>query len=195
MKCAGVYTVTSPSGGLYVGSAVHLANRWRVHRHHLRHSTHPNKILQSAWDKYGEDNLRFAVLIVCSRSDVLLYEQRAIDVLHPRYNIVQLAGNTTGYRHTPEARTAFTAARTGVKRGPMTEEHKRRFRDAQVGKKRKPISAAHRQRLSEFNKTRMADPAARAHLSRLNTGKRLTEEHKRKIGIANSRLRHADNDV
>lgn len=184
---SGVYSIQSPSGKRYIGGSIKIDKRWREHRHALRQGTHVNQALQNAWDKYGGDHLRFSILIICGSDDVLLYEQSAIDAFAPAYNVLQVAGRSIGWKHSDVTKAGFTASRTGVKLGPMSEAHKLKISQAQIGKPRKPLSDAHRARLSQFNKDRMKDQAVRDHLSALNRGKVLSEDHKRKIGVANSR--------
>jgi len=118
LNISGVYTITSPSGGVYVGSAVLVRRRWHQHKITLRGQKHKNPTLQSAWNKYGEDQMKFALLLVCSRSDLLFFEQRAIDALKPRYNICPVAGTTTGGRWTDERRERARARMTGTKHSP-----------------------------------------------------------------------------
>lgn len=184
-KKSGVYSIKSPSGKQYIGGAINISKRWREHRHALKKNKHVNAFLQNAWNKYGQAEMVFSLLIICREEDVLLFEQIAMDALLPCYNLLKIAGRSIGWKHSDATRAGFTAARTGVKRGPMSEETKQKIRAAQIGKPRKPISAAHRARLSEFNKERMKNPEVRKHFLQLRIGKPLTEDHKIKIGMAN----------
>lgn len=193
LRLSGVYTITAPSGGQYVGSTRSIygfAGRWRGHKEALRKQQHDNSILQNAWNKHGADKMTFAVLLVCDPADVLMYEQRAIDVLQPRYNILRRAGNSAGYKHSEETRAGFVAARTGVKLGPHTEDTKRKIRDGNLGKKKPPHTDSWKAEKSISSKAAMT-PEARAHLSRLNSGKTLSEEHCKKISEAHRRKGHS----
>lgn len=182
---SGVYTITAPSGGQYVGSAVNFSKRWTAHRHHLRRGTHPNKALSSAAKKYGISGLEFRTIIVCRPDDVLMYEQLAIDALKPRYNSLRFAGHSTGWRHSEETRARISEVHTGRIRGPMSDVTKQKIRAAQVGQKRKPLEAWHVELLRANSKRAMENPEARANLSRRGKGRKLTAEHKAKIGAAN----------
>lgn len=82
----GIYTITAPSGNQYVGSASSFIKRWSAHRCGLRSGKHGNQALAAAYAKYGIDGLRFDKLLVCSRKDLIFFEQRAIDILKPKYN-------------------------------------------------------------------------------------------------------------
>lgn len=116
MKAAGVYAIESPTG-LYIGSASNLARRKREHFSALRRADHGNSRLQRAFRKYGE-TLTFRVLIVCHPADMLFFEQRAIDQLHPNYNICPIAGNTLGVKRSPETRLAKSLSMKGKKQPP-----------------------------------------------------------------------------
>jgi group I intron endonuclease len=122
MNACGIYRIVSPSGKFYVGSAELISKRWNQHRHLLRAGRHHNKPLQAAYSKYGD--LSFEVLLICERSDLLMYEQRAIDVLHPEYNILRVAGRVVGYEHSEETRRKLSIAHTGRS---LSDEHRRRI--------------------------------------------------------------------
>jgi len=132
---SGVYTITTPSGKVYVGSAVNFSRRWQTHRNRLRRSVHDNAKLQAAWDKYKGD-LVFAKIIVCAPEHVLLYEQIALDGLRPELNICKFAGNTLGYRHTEEtkAKFAFRTKSFGNSGKSHSDQTKARISAAKKGK-------------------------------------------------------------
>jgi group I intron endonuclease len=114
-NASGIYTITSPSGGQYVGSAVKIRNRWNGHKKALRKGTHKNAKLQNAWNKYGEAAMTFAVALICRPVDLLLYEQAFIDVKKPQYNICLVAGSSFGVKRSDEYRLAKSQKLKGVK--------------------------------------------------------------------------------
>ena len=65
-KVSGIYKIVNRiNGKYYVGSSLNTYVRWtNGHRRHLRRNNHENKHLQSAWNKYGEDNFNFSVVEV-----------------------------------------------------------------------------------------------------------------------------------
>lgn len=101
MNC-GVYTITSPSGKCYVGSAWHLAGRKKQHFTALKHGKHGNRILQAAWNKYG-NQLIFKPIIICSKENALMYEQIAMEALKPAYNLRKIAESNAGLKHSTES--------------------------------------------------------------------------------------------
>lgn len=110
----GIYQITNlRNGKSYVGSAVRFNSRWRLHKTQLAQGKHHSVVMQRAWDKYGEAAFEFKRLLVCAKEDLLWFEQRAIDVLKPAYNICKVAGSVLGYRHTEEFKTAAAQRATG----------------------------------------------------------------------------------
>lgn len=57
--------------------------------------------------KYGYKNFKLGILEYCSIDTILVREQYYIDLLKPEYNILNIAGSSIGYKHTPEAIDKF----------------------------------------------------------------------------------------
>lgn len=159
----GVYTITSPSGKQYVGSAKVFYKRWSAHRRALEMGRHENKRLVAAFQKYGLEALRFERLLVCSPEDRVFFEQRAIDILKPSYN-----------------QQLFAQTPKGGKQSPETIE-KRRLK--MMGH---PVSAETRAKLSLAQKGRKL---SEAHLAALRTGRKHTAEARAKMS---AKVRAAD---
>jgi group I intron endonuclease len=137
----GIYTITSPSGNFYVGSAVSFKKRWRIHLLHLRRGTHHSKPLQNAFNKYGESGMRFDKVALCPVTDLIAIEQRFIDALSPRYNVAPRAGSVLGMKRAPfsaEHRAAISAAHKGMKHAPRSAEVRAKMAEARRGKKFTP---------------------------------------------------------
>lgn len=131
----GIYQITNlQNGKTYIGSAVSFRKRWKEHLRQLTNGNHHSKVMQRAWDKYGEAAFEFKRLLVCAKEDLLWFEQRAIDVLKPAYNICKVAGSVLGYRHTEEfkaeaaKRAAGNTNRRGRKESPEYCEQAKRSR-------------------------------------------------------------------
>lgn len=113
----GIYCIEHlESGKKYIGSTVNFGPRWSDHRKLLRRNTHPSRYLQNAWNKYGEAAFVFKKLLVCSKENLLMYEQLCIDgyeVLDETkgYNLVPTAGSQLGAKRSPEACARIRAAR------------------------------------------------------------------------------------
>jgi len=141
----------------------------------LRKGTHANGRLQSAYDKYGENALSFEKLIICSIDDLLMYEQRTIDVLKPEYNICPVAGSTLGTRQSPETIAKRVAKNTGKKR-PL--EAIIATAVANTGKKRSDETKA---RLSIIRRRRVTKPETCTRCAIAQTGRQHSEATKLKM--------------
>lgn len=163
---SGVYTITQHSTGKrYVGSSVNLQNRKDSHYSGLRRNTHGNSLLQRAFMKYGEADFDFRVLLHCDVNQVLFYEQRALDILTPEFNILRVAGNSTGRLATPETRAKMSMSQKGRTCSPET-----RTKMSAAGKGR-TFSSETRAKISASNKGRIRSPEVRAKMSAYHTGR------------------------
>ena len=102
---SGIYVILNTTNGhRYVGSAEKLRVRERHHWRRLALGKHINRYLQNAWNLYGEAAFEFVVLHYCERADLVLFEQRAIDLLRPEYNLSPSAGSSLGLSRSLETR-------------------------------------------------------------------------------------------
>lgn len=125
----GLYTITAPSGRLYIGSAINLRDRWSKHLCDLRADKHHCAPLQRAFTKYGEAALQFAKIAFVPREDLLQREQEQIDA-YPRRKLLNtcfIAGSRLGDRATPEALANMSRAKfaqTPETRAKISAAHK-----------------------------------------------------------------------
>jgi len=82
----------------------------------LQLGTHHSIYLQRAYDKYGEENIEFTVLLECSKEELVTKEQEFIDALKPEYNMCKVAGSPLGYKHSDQTRAKVSASLIGNKR-------------------------------------------------------------------------------
>jgi len=70
---SGIYAIINKTNNKrYIGSSKSVYYRWsQNHLVQLRHSIHFNRHLQSAWNKYGENNFEFIVIEECNISLLL----------------------------------------------------------------------------------------------------------------------------
>lgn len=95
----GIYTITNMlDNKYYVGSSLNIANRLKVHKQQLKRNTHTNTYLQNAWNKYGEANFKFEIVLNLNHCDELTIravEQEILDKEFDKtYNISKLAMQT-----------------------------------------------------------------------------------------------------
>jgi group I intron endonuclease len=92
---SGIYEIVNlVNGKKYIGSAKSLHSRFGNHRVRLVSGKHHNRYLQKSWIKYGAEAFAFRVLLICRPTDLICFEQRAIDSLRPEYNLSPTAGST-----------------------------------------------------------------------------------------------------
>lgn len=103
---SGIYKITNKlNNKIYIGSSNNLNRREKEHFSLLKRNKSHCKILQTAWNKYGEQNFIFEVLSTCEIKYLLILEKWFIDNLKPCYNSCLVMPNTTtGYKHTEESK-------------------------------------------------------------------------------------------
>ena len=174
---SGIYQIKNTlNGKCYIGSAVNLKKRWVIHLHYLRHNTHYNSHLQSAFNKYGEFAFVFETLEEPVEPKSLIErEQHYLDTLKPKYNISPTAGSLLGYRHSAgvmQKRSAMMRGKPHPHKGHhLSEETKRKISIARMGQHPSEETLA---------KLRAAKIGVRNH----NYGKRFSEETRRKMSVA-----------
>jgi len=115
MYVSGIYAIINTvTSDMYVGSAVCMARRWNVHKHHLRRGTHHCTHLQNAYNKRGSDTFTFEIVeIVENVNDLIRREQFWIDFFSPKYNKRKIANSCIGVKRSPE----FCAHMSNIQRG------------------------------------------------------------------------------
>lgn len=138
---SGIYLLTNHADGkVYVGSAVNIPARRKHHFNRLRANQHRNNHLQAAWNKSSE-RFSFRVLLYCDTSQLLFFEQRAIDSFlrhlgrEHLYNFSLTAGSTLNSRHSAQTRRKIGDARRGKPgfRRVMPEEERRQTSERMKG--------------------------------------------------------------
>jgi group I intron endonuclease len=133
LKESGVYKIESKiNGKIYIGSAVCFASRWLSHKHDLRKNKHHSLKLQRHYNKYGEDDLIFA--IVCHipkkpdepltefKERLLAKEQFYLSTANTSFNICKIAKNCMGRAVSQETREKIRKKLLG-KPGHMQGKH------------------------------------------------------------------------
>jgi group I intron endonuclease len=101
----GIYLIKNISNQKrYIGSSLNVDQRRRRHFKDLRKNAHGNRLLQRAYNKYGEKTFKFSLLeILITPQNLIEREQYWINSFNPEYNISPTAGNSLGVKHRPEA--------------------------------------------------------------------------------------------
>jgi len=95
----GIYQIQSKirSGRKYIGSAINIKQRWCLHLSQLKRQKHHSIKLQRHFNKYGDADLQFSILVCCEKEDLIKHEQFFIDGHLPYFNICKTAGNMAGH--------------------------------------------------------------------------------------------------
>ncbi|MCK9281568.1 MAG: NUMOD3 domain-containing DNA-binding protein [Melioribacteraceae bacterium] len=114
-KITGIYKIQSiiKPERIYIGSATDTKNRWIVHKMHLRKGDHHSPKLQRHYDKYGENDLVFSLIIGCDKEDLIKIEQFYLDTYKPIFNNCSIAGNTLGFKMSDETKLKMSKMRMG----------------------------------------------------------------------------------
>jgi group I intron endonuclease len=181
----GVYKISClTTGKFYIGSAHSLVKRKRTHLSCLRNKKHRNSKLQRAWEKYGEENFIFETLLICSKDDVLFYEQlllTKLDAVQNGFNISPSVIGGKGVKHTEKTKAKLKEAwiqRRMRPKNPVSEETKKKISLAKLGQKRKPFTEEARRNMAISrmgNKNRLGIP----HTEETKLKMKLTREAKR----------------
>lgn len=181
----GIYKITNTiNGKVIVGQSKHMQTRWKQYLALLRHNKHSNPHLQFAWNKYGEANFKFDMILCCPYEDLNKEEIRLILEHNSTnkdfgYNI-EPGGNV--HNQSEETRKKLSKARKGKH---LSEEIKQKLRIASTGKHpseetRKKLGKTWiGKRHSEESIKKMID----SHTAEKNPnwGKQFSEEHRKRI--------------
>lgn len=155
---SGIYKIQSivHSDRCYVGSAQNIRGRWLLHISELKRNKHGNKRLQNHFNKYGESDLVFLIIVGCSKDNLIAFEQFYIDALNPYFNILKNAYSVLGYKHSEETKKYLRQINLGHK---MTSEQNEKNRLARLGKpvfpKGTKFSESHRKNIAEARKKKV----------------------------------------
>ena len=94
----GIYAIINKRNNKkYIGESMDISRRWEEHKRDLNLNCHHNYKLQNDWNKFGEDNFEFRVLITLSpnidvmEKYILLYTESKIikqyNTIKEGYNI------------------------------------------------------------------------------------------------------------
>lgn len=114
LKISGIYKIKNKiNGKYYIGSSDNILGthgRWMEHINGLKSNRHENNYLQRSWNKYGSKNFEFSILEEVPKSDLLLVEQRYLNIAYKDgkkcYNLSFLAagGGFAGHKHSEKSK-------------------------------------------------------------------------------------------
>ena len=100
----------------YIGSSVDLSRRI-LYYFNIKYMTNykSKSIIYSALLKYGHKVFKLEILEYCDKELVVEREQYYINTLKPRYNILNIAGSSLGFRHSETTRANMSLNNTKEK--------------------------------------------------------------------------------
>lgn len=104
-KKAGVYVfINNKTNQLYVGSSVNLTKRMVSYYYYYNSDKPSQLVIIRAMKKYRLDNFSLGIKEFCASDNqtCLDLEQKWIDYYEPKYNVLTVAGNSSGYKHNIE---------------------------------------------------------------------------------------------
>jgi group I intron endonuclease len=123
----GIYRIKNlVNGKCYYGSSKQIEKRFDRHKRELKNNIHINRVLQRAWDKYGENNFIFEIVEECNINVLLEIEQKYLD-LQPEYNIGIKSSGGDNLTKNPNKGKIVKKMTESVKRryNLMTDEEKK----------------------------------------------------------------------
>jgi group I intron endonuclease len=87
-KLCGIYIIENLiNGDFYVGQSIDIRHRTNYHMRTLKKGNHYNFHLQRAVNKYGANNFKPKILLLCEKDQLTYYEQEIVNIMNPVYNI------------------------------------------------------------------------------------------------------------
>jgi len=102
---SGVYLfINNITNDLYVGSSITLSKRMTSHFYLANSDKATNIVLARAMRKYGLKCFSLGILEICASDTIICseLEQKWMDYYKPRYNVLKIAGSSSGFRHSIE---------------------------------------------------------------------------------------------
>lgn len=131
---SGIYSIeNSINKKRYIGSTNNFNRRKNNHYLDLRKNNHHSIILQNAYNKYGENNFIFSILLRCPEEELLQIEQYYLDFYKPEYNVSKIAGRSS-FERTEEWKLKIGKANSG-----RVFTDKQRMNMKQYGWNKKPV--------------------------------------------------------
>lgn len=178
-KKSGIYCIESfANNKKYIGSAVNVSNRYRLHLHYLSKNKHDNIHLQRHFNKYGKSDLHFYILELCEKEILIEREQFYIDNLTNLFNIRFLANSNIGIK-IPEDKKTYGRF--------VSEETKSKISIANTGNKYnlgKHHSEETKKKLSEISRNRIISHEWKSNISKSLKGRIFSLEHKKNLSKA-----------
>lgn len=143
----GIYVIRNRiNEKMYIGQSHNILWRWTSHRSVLRSGRCPNRHLQFAWNKYGENAFDFSILELCDIEDLDAREEywiKHLDTVNCGYNIRSGGSSSRGWKMSDEGRKHISDALKGKKKpewmGQYISERQKRYYESHIPSTSKPV--------------------------------------------------------
>ena len=166
----GIYKITSPSGKIYIGQSVNIANRLSKYKNLNCKS---QRVLYNSIVKHGWEAHKFEVLCECDIIELNDKERYYQDL----FNVVSNTGLncmlTTSSTKSGKASESTISILTGRKLSDATREKMRN----------KKLSEEHKAKISKAGKLRVISDETKAKIKESKKGFKHTEEYKKIMSI------------
>ena len=185
----GVYQIRNIlDGKIYVGQSIHLRDRKSGHYSKLRKNTHGNPYLQRAYNKYGEENFVFEILIYCEEFELTKYENFFKNLSNGNcYNIRPVCDSNKGIKRSDATKKRLSEAKKGIH---PSDETRRKLSIACSGENAGMWGRHHTQETKDrwsrnkkgisINKGNTVSPETRQKISATLTGRKMSDDAKAK---------------
>jgi len=188
-KKSGIYCIENlKNGKKYIGQSIDLEKRKHEHFSLLKGNNHSNTHLQNSYNKYGEENFKFRVLLYCEPFELTKYEQFFVDYYTPEllYNVrLECVNSNQGITFSKETRKKMSEAWSGKNNlnygKHLSKETRKKLSEANSGKNHPMYGKHHSEETKEKISNALSgenSPMYGKHLSK-ETRKKLSEAHKK----------------
>lgn len=176
MRFPGIYKIQSSlkPDRIYIGSSSNIYRRWQGHISRLKRNIHHSKKLQRHFNKYGESDLQFSILLGCDREDLIKIEQYFLDSHKPYFNNLLQAKPVRYIPHSQETKDKMSRSRMGRK---LSEETKLKISKSHKGMKPSP-ETLEKLRTSHLGQCRPHTKEQIEKIAASNKGQKRSEEAK-----------------
>lgn len=184
MTISGIYQIRNLiNSKVYIGSTKDIKYRWSEHRSNMRRNKHNNPHLQSAFNKYGEENFVFEILLICEPFELDRYEDEVEKYNRPNcYNIREITKSNLGFHQSEDTKKKIG---NSVRGRVHSKDSIERMREVHRGKQ---YSKESKKKMSETHK-RILTLEEKKRLNKFNIEKVVSDETRKKMSIAQSRRR------
>lgn len=130
----GIYKIINIlNNKIYVGSALNIKHRWRIHIKSLLLNKHHSIKLQRAYNKYGANCFDFEIIEECEKKDLIYREQYYIDLYNSfnnGYNCRPIANSNLGKKFSKKVRKNMSKGQSN-----RSLHTRLNMSQAQIGKK------------------------------------------------------------